>query len=299
MISAPAYPNYPGPVKYLFSKKNMRCIFCKLPSNESVSKEHIVPESLGNVEHILQPGWVCDKCNNYLACKVEAPFLNSWYGRNSRFEMRVPSKRKKIPPAIGFHTQSRSMIDLHIDKEGNYGISCTKGKEEDRFAETIKKNTHGSLYIPIADLPPNDYETAIFIGKIALEAIATRGMDIPGWNDEIVEKKELDELRDYVRMGSPSLLWPINIRRIYPANFHFLDQEHPSHEVLHEWDILTIPDIPWHEKTEFYVIIAIFGVEYSINLGGPEIDKYQQWLLDNNNQSFLYMKNRANNKNTK
>ena len=48
----------------------MRCIFCKKDSLDSKSIEHIMPESLGNVNHILQPGVVCDECNNYFARKV-------------------------------------------------------------------------------------------------------------------------------------------------------------------------------------------------------------------------------------
>ena len=273
----------------------MRCIFCKLPSTTSRSKEHIIPESLGNIEHILPPGWVCDKCNNYLAREVEALFLNSWYGRNSRFEMRVPSKRKKVPPATGLHAQSHSKVDVYVDKEGNYGICCAQGEDETHFAKRVTTDTHGTLYIPAANFPPRDYETSRFIGKVALEVLAHRCMDVPGWNDEVVDKSELNELRDYVRKGRPGFMWPINIRRIYPADFLFSDETYPPHEILHEWDILSIPDKSGHEGAEFYAVIAIFGVEYAINLGGPELEGYQQWIIDNQNASFLHMQKGAPN----
>lgn len=36
----------------------MRCVFCKSDTRDSVSIEHIMPESLGNVEHTLPRGWV-------------------------------------------------------------------------------------------------------------------------------------------------------------------------------------------------------------------------------------------------
>jgi hypothetical protein len=78
----------------------MRCIFCKSRSKTSRSREHIVPESLGNKDYVLPRGWVCDKCNNYLARKVEAPFLDSVYGRNSRFEMQVENKKGVIPTTL-------------------------------------------------------------------------------------------------------------------------------------------------------------------------------------------------------
>lgn len=268
----------------------MRCIFCKSTSINSLSKEHIIPESLGNVEHVFPKGSVCDQCNNYLACEIEAPFLNSWYGRNSRFEMRVPSKRRKVPPATGFHAQSHIKVDVYVDTEREYRICPTQEVDENKFAKSIKTDKKGTLYIPAANLPPNDYETSRFIGKVALEVLAQRGMDVPGWNDDLVDKEELDELRNYVRRGKTGFIWPINMRRIYPSNHLFSSEKYPPHEILHEWDILTIPDRSWNEKSEFYAIIAIFGVEYSINLGDPEIESYQQWLLDHNNESFLYMK---------
>src|SRR6476659_2147352 len=88
----------------------MRCIFCKLNSESSVSIEHIIPESLGNVEHVLPRGWVCDRCNNYIAREVEKPFLETLYAKSARFEMRVPSKKKRVPPAIGFHPESTTRI---------------------------------------------------------------------------------------------------------------------------------------------------------------------------------------------
>ena len=53
----------------------MICLFCKENSTNSISVEHIIPESLGNKEHILPKGIVCDKCNQYFAIKLEKPLL--------------------------------------------------------------------------------------------------------------------------------------------------------------------------------------------------------------------------------
>lgn len=62
----------------------MRCIFCERDSSTSRSIEHIIPESLGNHEHVLERGVVCDGCNNYLARKIEEPVLSSGYFKNLR-----------------------------------------------------------------------------------------------------------------------------------------------------------------------------------------------------------------------
>jgi hypothetical protein len=110
-------------------------------------------------------------------------------------------------------------------------------------------------------------------------------------NDDIVEKQELDELRSYVRQGKPDFIWPVNIRRIYDANHQFSDELDPVFQVLHEWDILFIPnDFSKNENEgEFYVVVAILGVEYVINLGGPELDGYIKWLEENKGRSCLYI----------
>lgn len=75
----------------------MRCIFCKSDSSSSVPVEHIVPESLGNVAHVLPIGAVCDGCNQYFARKVEKPLLDSPMFRQLRARMGIPNKRGRIP----------------------------------------------------------------------------------------------------------------------------------------------------------------------------------------------------------
>ncbi len=67
----------------------MRCIFCKGDSNQSRSVEHIIPEALGNIEHVLPRGIVCDTCNNYFARKVEGPLLETQWFRHARSKIRV------------------------------------------------------------------------------------------------------------------------------------------------------------------------------------------------------------------
>jgi len=84
-------------------------------------------------------------------------------------------------------------------------------------------------------------------------------------------------LRFYVRFNEGEF-WPFNPRRIYDENYIFDD----GHQVVHDYMILVTPD------DEFYLILCIFGIEYTINLGGPELNGYQKWLSDNNGKSPLY-----------
>lgn len=259
----------------------MRCIFCKCQSSSSTSREHIIPESLGNKEHMLPPGVVCDRCNNYIAREVEKPLLDSPYFKEQRFNMSVPSKRNKIPMINGIHLQSRTLIDImkRPDEDG-IGIGAALGQDDSRWIKSVKEQRHGTLIIPMAS-PPEGYIVSRFVAKVGLEALASRLIDSEDGLDEIVDKPELDELRSYVRVGTPGKVWPYSCRSIYPPDFLFADKGE-TFEVLHEYDILVT------DSFELYIVVALFGVEYALNLGGREMDGYDEWLRHNDNRSPLY-----------
>lgn len=259
----------------------MRCIFCKQDSSSSKSVEHIIPESLGNVDHTLPPGVVCDQCNNYIARKIEKPILDSLYFRERRFNMDVPSKKGRIPPIDGIHLQSLTHIQL-IKQLKEFGISvgAAPNVDESRWVSSLQNQKTGTLIIP-ASKKPEDYLLSRFIAKIGLEVLALRVLDAPNGLDEIIDKPELDGLRKYVRYGNSHKIWPFSFRSLYSPDSVFHDKRE-SYEVLHEFDILVT------EKYEFYVAVAIFGDEYVLNLGGPEIEGYEEWLRTHNYQSPLY-----------
>jgi hypothetical protein len=39
-----------------------------------------------------------------------------------------------------------------------------------------------------------------------------------------------------------------------------------------------------------YLIVAIFGMEYAMNMGEPETETYKEWLRNNTDRSPLYPK---------
>jgi hypothetical protein len=134
-------------------------------------------------------------------------------------------------------------------------------------------------------MPPADGVTSRFIGKVAIEALAHRCQSIPGSNKELVEHTGLGDLRNYVRLGDKNVLWPVHIRPLYAADALFADQKDCAFQVLNEWT--------FHGPNgEIYAVVAIFGIEYSINLGGPVLGGFLEWLSRNNGGSPLYLTNR-------
>lgn len=134
-----------------------------------------------------------------------------------------------------------------------------------------------------ANLP--DYRLmSRFLAKVGLEALASRVLRVSGWNDELVDKQELDELRQYARFNTGARAWPFAYRTLYPVNAVF--QEGQTHfEVLHQYNLL------YTRASELYIVVAIFGAEFALNLGGPTLDGYRRWLDEHGYESPLYQDN--------
>lgn len=259
----------------------MHCLFCKQDSSTSRSVEHIIPQSLGNTAHVLPVGLVCDKCNNYIAREIEKPLLDSLYFRERRFYAGLPNQEKRIPPVEGIHLQSRTPVHLvKIVGEEGISIGASPSADESEWVRSVLKQRGGTVVIPIGE-KPSDYLVSRFLGKVGLEVLAHRMLEVPGGIEELISHPQLDELRQHVRMGNPRKTWPYTHRSIYPPDFLFVDRAE-QYEVLHEFDILVTP------ANECYIVVAIFGEEYALNLGGPEIDGYKAWLDRHKNMSPLY-----------
>lgn len=254
-----------------------KCIFCKQKSENFKSVEHIIPESLGNIDHVLPKGIVCDSCNNYFATKIEKPLLDQPYFKNIRFRNIIQTKKGRLVPDKAFLMHSKGgWVDMWLDDKGFIF------RDED-FEKTklIANGECTSLIIPtISDPEKGDIKISRFLAKAALESLTYKFINSRGWIDEIVEKKELDPLREYARFGKGNF-WKYSQRRIYSEEDRFADPiHHPEpYEILHEMDFLYI------ENKILYYALVIMGIEYVINLGENEIDHYENWLKENNGTS--------------
>lgn len=268
----------------------MKCIFCKHDSSNSKSVEHIIPESLGNKKQILPKGIVCDSCNNYFARKIEKPVLEMPYFRSLRGRIMIENKKGKIPMISGF-TKNKDNIEISFLQDGSNTIEVIY--EDEKALKTLIN--HSEIYIPLIPEPPqNDFHISKFVGKIALEAFAQRVSSAEDWQEDFVKHKGLDELRHFVRYGEGYTIWPYYVRRIYDE--HQIKYDEKSGKVLeklNEYDFL-IPENPIiegeiHKVDNLYFVIAIMGIEYTINLTNAGLNRYFNWLSDNQYKSILQM----------
>jgi len=258
----------------------MNCIFCKKNSDLSKSVEHIVPQSLGNIGHVLPKGIVCDKCNNFFSIKIEKDVLEDPYFKSLRSRNRIESKKKRIPIEKGIML-SPTLSEIELITHKNQNIINIKDVSQ---IDKIKSCSTGSFIIPIFE-KPNEENLLLsrFLAKMALEALVYRGDCIQEWIEEILNHKDLDLIRFYARYGDNVKFWPYNMRRLYSESMRFSNPEVESepYEIIHEFTFINT------KEKELYFVIAIMGIEYVINLGEPSLEGYYMWLNENNNKSIL------------
>lgn len=249
-----------------------------MDSTESKSVEHIIPESLWNTKQILSAGVVCDNCNNYFARKVEKPFLCSPDMEALRFHQAIPSKKGRIPSIKGAISGSKSPIKAHRTIEDDEVVMDIE-LDSEQF-ELTKNGKSSELYLPIGFEKPIVKETSRFLAKVAIEGLAQKVMNTLGGIEYIVNEIQFDPIRNHARYGRPKM-WPYFSRRIYDANDN-KEIHGKKGQLVHEYDFLHT------NQGEVYFVLALYGVEMTINVGGPDIDGYEAWLKENNNESPLY-----------
>lgn len=80
----------------------------------------------------------------------------------------------------------------------------------------------------------------------------------------------------------------LHARHIYDANARTALPGGPWEQVVHEFDFLATP---WNE---WFFVLAVFGLELAINLGGPDIEGYERWLRENSQISPFYLPDKPN-----
>jgi hypothetical protein len=180
----------------------MECLFCR-GSGPFNTKEHIVPESLGNDTDVLV-NMVCDRCQNYFSHSVEKPVLESTPIGFWRTYLGVLSKRKKLsrfsssPPNRGrMPSQHPASDHFEIIAEEDFTTTLKIGSE---IKEAISRGNRDSLQIVLS--PWHLSIMGRFLGKVGLEYLALT-------SPSSAMAVELDPIRRYARFGSLNSIWPI------------------------------------------------------------------------------------------
>jgi hypothetical protein len=99
---------------------------------------------------------------------------------------------------------------------------------------------------------------------------------------DLLDCAALDPLRHYARYGNPQTLkWPYSERCIDAPDNFFQRASGNTPSVLNEWRFLST------EEGELYFSLVFFGIEYTINVGGPDTEGYIRWLAAHEQVSAL------------
>jgi hypothetical protein len=244
-----------------------------------------MPESIGSKKRVLAPGIVCDKCNNYFARKVEEPVLNHPSMRNVRGWYQVPNKRGKYPSVQGYVAGADIPIGLRLDRDGRLDVQPERASDLGSLLESMRPDAEGNLQNPLIfkfEMDPPKREMSRFLCKMALEAVAEVFARRPNGTEEIFDSDFFDNIRDYARYGENFPDWPYTQRRIFPEQTLM---RHPESGDWVQAGFGCCLFMNKHRETLF--AFCFCGVEFVINVGGPSIRGYEEWLKEHGNISPL------------
>ncbi|EFF1836399.1 hypothetical protein IMQ31_18355 [Escherichia coli O169:H41] len=252
----------------------MLCIFCAGDSTDSRSVEHIMPESIGSKKRVLPRGVVCDKCNNYFARKVEQPILNHPWMRNIRAWQQIPNKRGSYQSLLGHIAGTEIAVNMRRSKSGSLQLDTENKNDQKILQRVIAEKFERPLIFTIEDNPPKK-EMSRFLCKMAYETFAELFCKNPQDTATLIHEPFLNNIRRYARYGDNFKEWPFSQRRIFP---HDTLMRHP---IKNEWVHAGFGcGLFMNKRRETLFGFIFYGVEFVINIGGPSIEGYREWLSD-------------------
>lgn len=238
-----------------------------------------MPESFGSKKRILPPGVVCDRCNNYFARKVEEPILNHPSMRNLRAWYQVPTKNGKYPWLKGHIAGTNIGIGLRRGRDGKLQIEPERASDTERVQAELKGGLENPFLFKI-EMDPPKREMSRFLCKMALETVAETFTSKVGGTEIVVDAEFYDNVRTYARYGMNYAEWPYSQRRIFP------EETLMRHPVSNEWVQVGFGCCWFMSKyRETLFAFCFYGTEFVINVGGPSIKGYEEWLEDHGNIS--------------
>jgi hypothetical protein len=168
----------------------MICIFCN-QENDSKSVEHIVSESLGNKDYVMQKGEVCDACNNKFSDFEKKALSNSIFVVE---RARLGIESKKGSTAKGKIKE----LTIEGDKSFKEGLINVSGLNKDNLKEFNPLTKEAKLRFKTFD--KSEVAASKLFLKIALESIYKS-------QKKLFSKYNFSDLKDFLT-GVNNVDWP-------------------------------------------------------------------------------------------
>lgn len=232
-----------------------KCIFC-LKSNRSFSKvEHIIPESLGNDDLTLDPGFVCDSCNQYFGSKIESKAINAPPFGPERTFAGIKTKKGKLASFI-------QPPDLFIESTGFKDQAYIFASRKYVFHEPQTNN----LMICPPSHPKDGHFILRMLLKIGLELLITVSNTDP-------YSTIFNQARNYARNPKSNQSWELGTA-LYPHrdDLNLLvtldEQGELFQQLLYQYEIGQM-------QSGDVVFCFIYRTHiFACNLSGPSLQEY-------------------------
>jgi len=233
-----------------------------------------MPESIGSRKRVLPAGVVCDKCNNYFARKVEHPVLTHPWMRNLRAWEQVPNKKGTYPSMVGCIAGTDIAVNMRRAPDGKLQLATEKHGDLPELLNVVQNGFEEPLVFTIEDDLPKR-EMSRFLCKMAFESVAELFCKDLRRVECLGDEPFFDNVRKFARYGDNVKEWPFSQRRIFPHNTLM---RHPDTK---EWVQAGFGcSLFMNRRRETLFAFVFYGVEFVINVGGPSIAGYDEWLRE-------------------
>lgn len=181
-----------------------KCLFCLSSKEPFYRVEHPIPESLGNDDFFLEPGFVCDPCNQYFGSKIEQKVLDAPPFAMERTAAAVKTKKGKLPKFR--HNADLSLFATGYKDRIIFAASPSEYLGVD--AKHLLYDSGGNLLLKLSPDSKDDFYTIRLLLKIGLELLLCT-TDVNPY-DPI-----FDSAREYARYASPGTSWEMGYA-VYP-----------------------------------------------------------------------------------
>lgn len=184
---------------------SFKCLFCGSSSAAFSRVEHPIPESLGNDDLSLAPGFVCDSCNQYFGSKVEQRAVNAPPFGVERVGAVVKTKKGKLaklerPPQPSLYsTGYKDRFIFFAATEDIFGIRPKYFSYDDQSKNFI---------LSFPSDRDDDFYTLRLLLKMGLELLLVN-TDIDPYDSVF------DPARRYARFAPTGIEWEIGYA-LYP-----------------------------------------------------------------------------------
>jgi hypothetical protein len=196
--------------------------------------------------------------------------------------MGLPTKKGRQPAFSGIQLSSGTAVTLRVSNDGEIHVSAKNATDLERIVNHADRDeSYGIHAFGInLKLDPPKREMSRLLAKMALERAYVDFAKASPPATQLIFDPYFDHLRQWARVGDNFSEWPFHQRTIYPREALM---RHPQ---TGAWVRAGISHGLFHtDAPETYFSICLYGTEFVINAGGPNVEGFDNWLEQHNNES--------------